>query len=66
MNEHSPKFVNKVTEILQLFKVLLTQMMVPAGADFPFNEERVVPDGVNRNSAVIGGKSFQTSSLKAV
>ncbi|XP_047006175.1 contactin-associated protein-like 2 [Ictalurus punctatus] len=26
-----------------------------AGADFPFNEERVVPDGVNRNSAVIGG-----------
>ncbi|KAK3515163.1 hypothetical protein QTP70_008180 [Hemibagrus guttatus] len=26
-----------------------------ADADFPFNEERVVPDGVNRNSAVIGG-----------
>ncbi|KAF5903550.1 contactin-associated protein-like 2, partial [Clarias magur] len=26
-----------------------------AGADFPFNEERVIPDGVNRNSAVIGG-----------
>uniref|UniRef100_A0A8C9RIP2 Contactin associated protein 2 n=1 Tax=Scleropages formosus TaxID=113540 RepID=A0A8C9RIP2_SCLFO len=26
-----------------------------AGADFPFNEERVIPDGVNRNSAIIGG-----------
>uniref|UniRef100_A0A8C9UAI8 Contactin associated protein 2 n=1 Tax=Scleropages formosus TaxID=113540 RepID=A0A8C9UAI8_SCLFO len=26
-----------------------------AGGDFPFNEERVVPDGVNRNSAIIGG-----------
>ncbi|XP_036374731.1 contactin-associated protein-like 2 isoform X2 [Megalops cyprinoides] len=25
------------------------------GAEFPFNEERVVPDGVNRNSAIIGG-----------
>uniref|UniRef100_A0AAR2LU95 Contactin associated protein 2 n=1 Tax=Pygocentrus nattereri TaxID=42514 RepID=A0AAR2LU95_PYGNA len=25
------------------------------GADFPFNEERVIPDGVNRNSAIIGG-----------
>ncbi|CAL8320573.1 unnamed protein product [Boreogadus saida] len=24
-------------------------------AEFPFNEERVVPDGVNRNSAIIGG-----------
>uniref|UniRef100_W5LQ93 Contactin associated protein 2 n=3 Tax=Astyanax mexicanus TaxID=7994 RepID=W5LQ93_ASTMX len=23
--------------------------------DFPFNEERVIPDGVNRNSAIIGG-----------
>uniref|UniRef100_A0A8C7FXH6 Neurexin/syndecan/glycophorin C domain-containing protein n=1 Tax=Oncorhynchus kisutch TaxID=8019 RepID=A0A8C7FXH6_ONCKI len=22
---------------------------------FPFNEERVIPDGVNRNSAIIGG-----------
>ncbi|XP_051969281.1 contactin-associated protein-like 2a isoform X2 [Xyrauchen texanus] len=26
-----------------------------AGVDFPFNEERVIPDGVNRNSAIIGG-----------
>ncbi|KAJ8406919.1 hypothetical protein AAFF_G00291950 [Aldrovandia affinis] len=26
-----------------------------AGAEFPFNEERVIPDGVNRNSAIIGG-----------
>ncbi|KAJ8272755.1 hypothetical protein GJAV_G00093060 [Gymnothorax javanicus] len=26
-----------------------------AGAEFPFNEQRVVPDGVNRNSAIIGG-----------
>ncbi|XP_015210378.1 contactin-associated protein-like 2 isoform X1 [Lepisosteus oculatus] len=26
-----------------------------ASADFPFNEERVIPDGVNRNSAIIGG-----------
>ncbi|XP_048858191.1 contactin-associated protein-like 2 isoform X1 [Brienomyrus brachyistius] len=26
-----------------------------ARGDFPFNEERVVPDGVNRNSAIIGG-----------
>uniref|UniRef100_A0AAY4A133 Contactin-associated protein-like 2 n=1 Tax=Denticeps clupeoides TaxID=299321 RepID=A0AAY4A133_9TELE len=25
------------------------------GPDFPFNEERVIPDGVNRNSAIIGG-----------
>ncbi|XP_035382266.1 contactin-associated protein-like 2a isoform X2 [Electrophorus electricus] len=25
------------------------------GAGFPFNEERVIPDGVNRNSAIIGG-----------
>ncbi|GAA6072923.1 contactin-associated protein-like 2 isoform X1 [Tachysurus ichikawai] len=25
------------------------------GADFPFNEERVVPDGFNRNSTIIGG-----------
>ncbi|MCJ8745758.1 hypothetical protein PDJAM_G00134040 [Pangasius djambal] len=25
------------------------------GADFPFNEERVVPDGLNRNSTIIGG-----------
>ncbi|XP_056155171.1 contactin-associated protein-like 2a, partial [Lampris incognitus] len=24
-------------------------------AEFPFNEERVIPDGVNRNSAIIGG-----------
>ncbi|KAM6976563.1 contactin-associated protein-like 2a [Aplochiton taeniatus] len=24
-------------------------------AGFPFNEERVIPDGVNRNSAIIGG-----------
>ena len=30
---------------------------LPAGVDFPFNEERVIPDGVNRNSAIIGGKS---------
>uniref|UniRef100_A0A671MVW9 Contactin-associated protein-like 2 n=1 Tax=Sinocyclocheilus anshuiensis TaxID=1608454 RepID=A0A671MVW9_9TELE len=28
---------------------------LPTGADFPFNEERVIPDGVNRNSAIIGG-----------
>uniref|UniRef100_A0A8C7N9I6 Contactin associated protein 2 n=1 Tax=Oncorhynchus kisutch TaxID=8019 RepID=A0A8C7N9I6_ONCKI len=26
-----------------------------SGAEFPFNEERVIPDGVNRNSAIIGG-----------
>ncbi|KAJ8336695.1 hypothetical protein SKAU_G00379150 [Synaphobranchus kaupii] len=26
-----------------------------AGAEFPFKEEREVPDGVNRNSAIIGG-----------
>lgn len=25
-------------------------------AEFPFNEERVIPDGVNRDSAIIGGK----------
>lgn len=25
-------------------------------AKFPFNEERVIPDGVNRDSAIIGGK----------
>ncbi|KAG7317731.1 hypothetical protein KOW79_018766 [Hemibagrus wyckioides] len=25
------------------------------GANFPFNEEIIIPDGVNRNSAVIGG-----------
>ncbi|KAG7317659.1 hypothetical protein KOW79_018694 [Hemibagrus wyckioides] len=25
------------------------------GADFPFNEERVVPDGLNKNSTIIGG-----------
>ncbi|KAF4075686.1 hypothetical protein AMELA_G00221640 [Ameiurus melas] len=25
------------------------------GADFPYNEERVVPDGLNRNSTIIGG-----------
>ncbi|XP_062841323.1 contactin-associated protein-like 2a [Trichomycterus rosablanca] len=25
------------------------------GAEYPFNEERVIPDGVNRNSAIIGG-----------
>lgn len=24
-------------------------------AEFPFNEERVIPDGVNRDSAIIGG-----------
>uniref|UniRef100_A0A6Q2Y6L1 Contactin associated protein 2 n=1 Tax=Esox lucius TaxID=8010 RepID=A0A6Q2Y6L1_ESOLU len=28
---------------------------VDSGAEFPFNEERVIPDGVNRNSAIIGG-----------
>uniref|UniRef100_A0A667Y9S5 Contactin associated protein 2 n=1 Tax=Myripristis murdjan TaxID=586833 RepID=A0A667Y9S5_9TELE len=27
----------------------------PWHAEFPFNEERVIPDGVNRNSAIIGG-----------
>lgn len=42
-------------------EVLLTHRMVPVGPDFPFNEERVVPDGVNRNSAVIGGKKFPDS-----
>ncbi|XP_061095583.1 contactin-associated protein-like 2a [Conger conger] len=26
-----------------------------SGAEYPFNEERVKPDGVNRNSAIIGG-----------
>ncbi|XP_039609246.1 contactin-associated protein-like 2a [Polypterus senegalus] len=26
-----------------------------ASPDFPLNEERVIPDGVNRNSAIIGG-----------
>lgn len=26
-------------------------------AEFPFNEERVIPDGVNRDSAIIGGKN---------
>ncbi|XP_061110174.1 contactin-associated protein-like 2 isoform X1 [Conger conger] len=26
-----------------------------SGAEYPFNEEKVVPDGVNRNSAIIGG-----------
>ncbi|KAM8881919.1 contactin-associated protein-like 2a isoform 2-T2 [Synchiropus picturatus] len=26
-----------------------------ADAEFPFNEERVIPDGVNRDSAIIGG-----------
>ncbi|XP_031439933.1 contactin-associated protein-like 2a isoform X2 [Clupea harengus] len=28
---------------------------VDGGPGFPFNEERVIPDGVNRNSAIIGG-----------
>ena len=27
----------------------------PSDAEFPFNEERVIPDGVNRDSAIIGG-----------
>lgn len=30
-------------------------IMFAVGANFPFNEEKVIPDGVNRNSAVIGG-----------
>lgn len=25
---------------------------------FPFNEERVIPDGVNRDSAIIGGIKY--------
>lgn len=29
---------------------------MPSDAEFPFNEERVIPDGVNRDSAIIGGK----------
>ncbi|XP_062377680.1 contactin-associated protein-like 2 [Sardina pilchardus] len=28
---------------------------VDGGPGFPFNEERVIPDAVNRNSAIIGG-----------
>ncbi|KAL2085910.1 hypothetical protein ACEWY4_019230 [Coilia grayii] len=28
---------------------------VDGAPGFPFNEERVIPDGVNRNSAIIGG-----------
>lgn len=31
--------------------------MLPLGADL-FNEEIVIPDGVNRNSAVIGGMKY--------
>lgn len=30
---------------------------MPSDAEFPFNEERVIPDGVNRDSAIIGGKN---------
>lgn len=35
-----------------------------AGADFPFNEERVIPDGVNRNSAIIGGGFNSVSNVQ--
>lgn len=33
-------------------------IILPVGADFPFNEEILIPDGVNRNSAVIGGMMY--------
>lgn len=32
--------------------------MLPAGGDFPFNEEILIADGMNRNSAVIGGIKY--------
>uniref|UniRef100_A0A6Q2ZA45 Contactin associated protein 2 n=1 Tax=Esox lucius TaxID=8010 RepID=A0A6Q2ZA45_ESOLU len=35
---------------------------VDSGAEFPFNEERVIPDGVNRNSAIIGGEDRSRST----
>lgn len=33
-----------------------------AGAVFPFYEDKVTGDGVDRNSAIIGGKSHLTSN----
>ena len=35
--------------------------VVLAGAVFPFNEERVSRDGVDRNSAIIGGEHHRQS-----
>ncbi|CDQ82572.1 unnamed protein product [Oncorhynchus mykiss] len=35
--------------------ICISCLCVSPGAEFPFNEERVIPDGVNRNSAIIGG-----------
>lgn len=32
----------------------------PAGAVFPLNEDKASRDGVDRNSAIIGGKSWLT------
>lgn len=37
-----------------------------AGAVFPFNEDKVSGDGVDRNSAIIGGKSCLTSNYKVL
>lgn len=31
-------------------------LLSSSDAEFPFNEERVIPDGVNRDSAIIGGR----------
>lgn len=32
-----------------------TSFFLCSDEEFPFNEERVIPDGVNRDSAIIGG-----------
>lgn len=40
--------------------------MCPVGANFPFNEEILIPDGVNRNSAVIGGMKYSDVMFSVV
>lgn len=37
-----------------------------AGAVFPFNEDKASDDGVDRNSAIIGGKSHLTFNCQVL
>lgn len=40
--------------------------LLHSDAEFPFNEERVIPDGVNRDSAIIGGKKKKKNRRRSV